>query len=90
MDGPAANHNQYRSFKSGTPSFDTIVANLKEVCGLTRIALHGNYDQDNYRSFPDLLDDLPALGLGKVDCQKDYLDATLGELLLQQLRYPAT
>ena len=64
IDGPAANHNHFRPFKNGRPSYQTIVANLKAVSGLTTITLGGNFTQENYHLFPQLLDDLTASGLG--------------------------
>jgi uncharacterized protein len=63
LDGPAHIHNKSRPFKSGAESFDTIVKNIKETCDLAKIAIGGNFEQDNYREFPQLLDYLIVEGL---------------------------
>lgn len=63
LDGPPENHNHFRPFKSGAPSFDVIVANLAKVCTKTNIRLGGNYTMDNYQSFPPILDHLQAHGI---------------------------
>ncbi|MGV1098955.1 geopeptide radical SAM maturase [Thiovibrio sp. JS02] len=63
LDGPPENHNHFRPFKSGEPSFEIIVANLAKVCGKTKIRLGGNYTIDNFRSFPPILDALAAKGI---------------------------
>lgn len=64
IDGPATNHNAFRPFKNGRPSFATIVRNLQTVSELVDITLGGNFTKDNYQQFPQLLDELPGLGLG--------------------------
>ncbi len=64
IDGPAANHDQFRPYKDGRPSFATIVENLLAVSDLTEVTLGGNFTEENYRLFPQLLDDLLARGLG--------------------------
>jgi uncharacterized protein len=63
LDGPAENHNKYRPFKTGAPSFDTIVRNIKETCDLVKVTIGGNYERDNYGKFVQLLDYLQAVGL---------------------------
>lgn len=63
LDGPAENHNKFRPFATGTESFDIIIQNIKEICGLIEVNIGGNYTLDNYRSFPALLDYLIAQGL---------------------------
>ena len=63
LDGPPENHNHFRPFKNGSPSFDTIVNNLAKVCAKTKIRLGGNYTCDNYQSFPPILDALAAQGI---------------------------
>jgi uncharacterized protein len=64
LDGPRGVHNISRPFTNGAGSFDTIVRNLREVCGLIDIHLGGNYTRVNYREFPLLLDHLLMSGLG--------------------------
>jgi uncharacterized protein len=63
LDGIAETHNQARPFKSGAPSFNTIIRNSKETCDLTRIGIGGNFDKDNYERFVPLLDYLEKEGL---------------------------
>jgi len=64
IDGPAANHNLFRPYQDGRPSYERIVANLLAVSDLTEVTLGGNFTADNYHLFPQLLDDLLARGLG--------------------------
>ncbi|MEW6288782.1 MAG: geopeptide radical SAM maturase [Thermodesulfobacteriota bacterium] len=63
LDGPAHNHNTFRPFKNGAPSYELIVRNIKECCELTRIGIGGNFTRDNYHLFPQLMDDLQEQGL---------------------------
>jgi uncharacterized protein len=63
LDGPAHIHNKNRPFKSGAESFEIIVRNIKETCDLAKIAIGGNFEDNNYREFPALLDRLIAEGL---------------------------
>ncbi len=56
VDGPKAVHDAYRPFKTGQGSFDIIVKNIREVCGLTDVSINGNYTKDRYREFPRMLD----------------------------------
>jgi uncharacterized protein len=63
LDGPKENHDRFRPFVSGKGSFDTIVANVKEVCDKIKIQVGGNYTLENYGSFPRLLDFLLEVGL---------------------------
>jgi uncharacterized protein len=63
LDGPRENHDRFRPFVSGKGSFDLIVANVKQVCGLTDIQVGGNYTRDNYLEFPRLLDFLLDEGI---------------------------
>jgi uncharacterized protein len=63
IDGPADIHNKNRPFKSGVPSFDTLIKNIKETWDIVKINLGGNFEEDNYRDFPLLLDYLEKEGL---------------------------
>jgi uncharacterized protein len=63
LDGPAHIHNKNRPFKSGTESFETLIKNVIETCDLARIAIGGNFESNNYREFPLLLDYLIDEGL---------------------------
>ncbi len=64
LDGPQEIHDRFRPFRSGQGSYEAIVTNLKRCAGRTRIGLAGTYTRDNYRRFPELLDDLSGRGLG--------------------------
>jgi len=63
IDGPPDIHNRQRPFVSGKGSFDAILKNLGEVCDLIKMQLGGNFTQDNYRRFPELLDMLVEAGI---------------------------
>ncbi len=63
VDGPPSLHNVMRPFKNGAPSFDTIIANLKECCDLVKIGFGGNYTSDNYIKIPELLEIAEQEGL---------------------------
>jgi uncharacterized protein len=63
IDGPPDIHNRQRPFVSGKGSFDAILKNLGEVCGLFKVQLGGNFTRDNFRRFPELLDLLAAAGI---------------------------
>jgi uncharacterized protein len=63
IDGPPHIHNKNRPFKSGAASFDTLIGNIRDTCGLVKIAVGGNFERDNYKEFPGLLDYLIDEGL---------------------------
>ncbi len=63
LDGPKNIHDIFRPFKSGRGSFDTIVRNVKDICGLINIHIGGNFTEENYIEFPYLLDYLIVNGL---------------------------
>ena len=63
LDGPAEVHNQYRPFKSGAGSFNTLIRNIKETCDLVKISIGGNFESHNYEQFVSLLDFLVKEGL---------------------------
>jgi uncharacterized protein len=56
LDGTKENHDRYRPFKSGKGSFDKIVKNIKETCEVIKIGIGGNFNRENYKGFPILLD----------------------------------
>jgi len=60
LDGDREAHNRSRPLRGGQGTFDRIVANVREVAGLTRIAVGGNFDVDTADSYPALLDFLAA------------------------------
>ncbi|MFO0753987.1 MAG: geopeptide radical SAM maturase [Thermodesulfovibrionales bacterium] len=63
LDGPQETHDSLRPYKAGGGSFDTIVGNMKKVCGLTTLQVSGNFTRSTYRRFPELLDYFLAEGL---------------------------
>ncbi len=67
VSGPAAIHDRSRVDRQGRPTYERIMANLERVASLVRLVIQGQYDPegDEYRRFPELLDDLAARGLGE-------------------------
>jgi uncharacterized protein len=63
LDGTREIHDRQRPFVSGQGSFEVIVKNLREVCGLIEVQLGGNFSREDYREFPRLLDHLLAQGI---------------------------
>jgi uncharacterized protein len=63
LDGPAEVHDRSRPFKSGKGTFETILGNVADCCGLIRVGVQGNYTRENYRRFPELLDLLTKRGI---------------------------
>jgi uncharacterized protein len=63
IDGPPDIHNAQRPLRSGLGSYDLIIENLKEVCSMVKVELGGNFTRDNYRRFPELLDNLVKEGI---------------------------
>jgi uncharacterized protein len=64
LDGPERHHDMTRPFRGGGGSFAPIVNNIDRVAGLINISIGGNFTKDNYRAFPELLDQLIEGGLG--------------------------
>jgi uncharacterized protein len=60
LDGDREAHNQSRPLRGGQGTFDKIIANVREVAPLTRIAVGGNFDVDTVDSYPALLEYLAA------------------------------
>jgi uncharacterized protein len=59
LDGPPEFHNRYRPGRDGSPTFDTILNNLKAMQGRHddfHVMLRVNFDQDNASSLDQLLD----------------------------------
>ncbi len=63
IDGPPEIHNKCRPFKNGAETFDAIVKNIKETTDLVNIRIGGNFQKDNYKMFPELIDRLENEGL---------------------------
>ena len=60
LDGDREAHNKSRPLRGGQGTFDKIVANMRAVADLTRLAVGGNFDMDTADSYPALLDFLAA------------------------------
>lgn len=58
VDGPPAIHDRCRPFKSGKPSFDIIMRNIRDCCDLVKIGLGGNFTRYNFKEFPRLFEHL--------------------------------
>jgi uncharacterized protein len=63
LDGPREIHDQQRPFVSGTGSFDVILKNVREIYDLVPLDIGGNYTRENYRRFPELLDQFIVAGI---------------------------
>ncbi len=63
IDGPPENHNFFRPYRSGGPTFDRIIGNIRECCDLINIGISGNFTKDNFEQFPLLFDHLLANNL---------------------------
>jgi uncharacterized protein len=60
LDGDREAHNKSRPLRGGQGTFDKIVANMRAVADLTRLAVGGNFDMDTADSYPALIDFLAA------------------------------
>jgi uncharacterized protein len=60
LDGDREAHNKSRPLRGGQGTFDKIVANMRAVADLTRVAVGGNFEMDTADSYPALLDFLAA------------------------------
>src|SRR4029453_4467583 len=56
LDGDRDTHNRMRPLRGGQGTFDKIIQNVRQVAGLTRVAVGGNFDADTVDSYPALLD----------------------------------
>ncbi len=56
LDGDRDTHNRMRPLRGGQGTFDKIIQNVRQVAGLTRVAIGGNFDVDTVDSYPALLD----------------------------------
>jgi len=65
VDGDRAGHDAKRPFADGSPSFDTIIANIESVIDKVPVAIAGNFDRANLPGIPRLLDMLKERGLLK-------------------------
>lgn len=60
LDGDREAHNKSRPLRGGQGTFDKIVANMRAVADLTRLAVGGNFEMETADSYPALLDFLAA------------------------------
>jgi uncharacterized protein len=56
IDGDRATHDRMRPLRGGQGTFDRIVHNIRQVAGLCRISIGGNFDESSVDSYPALLD----------------------------------
>jgi uncharacterized protein len=63
LDGPREIHDRLRPFAAGGGSYDAVMANIKETYDLVTLRLGGNYSEENYRDYPQCLEDLLAAGI---------------------------
>jgi len=63
IDGPRDIHDRQRPFVSGKGSFDTILANVRDIHEIVPVDIGANYAKENYRRFPELLDYLVGEGV---------------------------
>jgi len=63
LDGPREVHDGQRPYASGAGSFDTIRDNIRAICDIVPLRLGGNFRQENFRTFPRLLDHLIDCGI---------------------------
>jgi len=63
LDGPRSVHDGERPYTSGAGSFDVILENIRAIWDIVPIQLGGNFRQENYRAFPELLDYLVSRGI---------------------------
>ncbi len=60
LDGDRDAHNKSRPLRGGQGTFDKIIANMRAVADLTRLAVGGNFEMETADSYPALLDFLAA------------------------------
>jgi uncharacterized protein len=60
LDGDREAHNKSRPLRGGQGTFDKIIANMRAVADLTKLAVGGNFEMETADSYPALLDFLAA------------------------------
>ena len=63
IDGDRAAHDRTRPYRGGRGSFETILANLERVAGLTGVDVGVNLDERNAATVPALFEELERRGL---------------------------
>ncbi len=56
LDGDRDTHNRMRPLRGGQGTFDRIINNIRQVSGMCRISIGGNFDESSVDSYPALLD----------------------------------
>jgi len=56
LDGDRDTHNRMRPLRGGQGTFDRIVENLRQIAGLVRVGIGGNFDESSVASYPALLE----------------------------------
>jgi uncharacterized protein len=56
LDGDRDTHNRMRPLRGGQGTFDRIIANIRQVADIVKIAIGGNFDVETADSYPALLD----------------------------------
>jgi uncharacterized protein len=63
VDGPRAVHDKMRMARGGEPTFDKIIQNISSALGTgCEISISMNFDEENYRSLPELITYFKDLG----------------------------
>lgn len=73
LDGDRDCHDAKRPFCDGSPTFDRIVGNIRDVIDQVPVAIAGNFDRDNFGGISRLLDYLEAEGLLRKLSSVDFL-----------------
>ena len=65
LSGPADIHNQYRPARDHHPTYDRILANIRQAADHVEIAVTGQYNPigEEFLRFPEVVDDLAKSGL---------------------------
>jgi uncharacterized protein len=66
LDGDKSSHDRFRVYRDGRGTFEKIMANVKEVCGLVPVNIGGNYQNDETEPYHRLLDQLARDGMQKM------------------------
>jgi uncharacterized protein len=64
LDGDRDTHNRMRPLRGGQGTFDRIIDNIRQVAGMCRISIGGNFDEGSVDSYPALLDFLRVQEFG--------------------------
>ncbi|WP_429948495.1 hypothetical protein IGJ55_003018 [Enterococcus sp. AZ170] len=80
LDGPPDIHDTRRVPQNGRPTFESIMNNIQEVCGIINISIRVNVDKSNISRVVEILDILDDRGLkNKVGFYIASVDDTMDE-----------